>query len=201
MELTHQNDIQQKSATTGTYSLRVLDGGDIKDMIALQERVGSDDIIKKTASVLAAHFNAGHTALGIEKDGALVAQTTIKADPMLPQTATIGFMMTDPAHRGQGLNDMLVGKALTHMGYNGFMVAQARVKIDNSSTAWKKFEKHGFSIIGQGESPDQKGRQVYTLQKTLSDEFLIAGNIAAAETAQHEKTEDMQPSVFAAPSV
>lgn len=157
-----------------TYKTIALGHSDIAAMLELQNKIKSHDIIAKDAASLTAHFNAGHSAIGIIRDGVLIAQATIKPDPVKTNTATIGFLMTDPAHRGQGLSNSLIGAALQKMGYEGFDTAQARVKVDNQQTAWKHFERQGFAITETGESPDQKGRQVFTLQKALKPVFFGA---------------------------
>lgn len=177
--------------------LKELGTSDIPAMLALQARVQSGDVITKDAASLSALFNAGNVALGLYHNGALVAQATIKKERDIPQTGTIGFMMTDPAHRGTGLSNILIGHALTKMGYMGFDIAQARVKIDNGCAAWKRFEKHGFTLSSIGESPDCAGRQVYTLSKTL-DHTLGAHFLATTNnTAQRQRVHDQQQTLVA----
>lgn len=160
---------QQKENTQTTQdlaTLTVLGAEDIPAMLALQDKVGSADIIAKTKESLTAHFNAGNAALGIVQDGRLVSQLTVKSENA-GETATIGFFMTDPDYRGQGLAGQLLDMAINTIKDTGFSHAQARVKLDNGTQAWKHFAKQGFDVVAKGESPDQAGRQVFVLQKQL----------------------------------
>ncbi len=200
MNYTNLKTIQSKPIPDAdVLTLKTLGKRDIPAMLALQDRVHSGDIIAKDTATLTTLFNTGNSALGIFKNGELVAQATIKKELDIPKTGTIGFMMTDPAHRGAGLSDILIDHALTRMGYMGFDVAQARVKIDNGSAAWRRFEKHGFEITGVGESPDCAGRQVYTFQKTLSAHFLATNNNTAQRQRPHDQSNAVMPLARPAP--
>lgn len=164
-----QAALKTEHLKTDTPSVKILGKADIPAMLALQDKVQSGDLIARDSFSLRRHFNNGDTAIGIEHEGKLLAQLTIKAETAADDTATIGFFMTDPDHRGHGYAGQLLSSATAYIEENGFSTAQARVKQDNGTQAWKHFAKQGFDLVSTGESPEQAGRQVYVLQKQFED--------------------------------
>lgn len=196
---THATGItDQTNQTTQSYSVREMTHHDIPAMLAVQEDVNSPHVIPRDAAYLQAHFKAGHKAIGIFDGENLAAQATItiraENTSRAPQSfralfadkalsgGTIGFMMTHPAYRGHGLNKQLVRAAIAILTAQGHDFIQARVRVENEHCAAGSFLKQGFTIAGEGQSPDSPAHKVWTYQKPLTARAAaLAGQTLAAD--------------------
>jgi len=141
------------------YKIVVLDaanltGHTLDQMMALQDKVAkvqapdpANAIDYKTALEVLDHYSNGGTGLGVfTASGQLIGQTMITASG---KNALIGWVMVDPAYRGNQLCASLIHMSRTVAAEQGAEQVEAHVRTHNKA-AIAKFSNAGFIVTGSG---------------------------------------------------
>ena len=151
-------------AAAPRYSLRLLNYAHIPQMLALQARTGTENIIARDSEYYKEHFRKGHTALGmVNAHGMLVAHALVRSDR---HNTTMLNVLVDPEHRGQSLHSKMIDKWLEIATKAGIKTASARIKIDNIASI-RNFDKAGMEITKTELSPEDPTRMTYLMTKSL----------------------------------
>lgn len=155
--------------TAGAHTLIALDERYIPAMLALQEAGGDGQIVERDYNTLRAHFQAGHSAIGVYDGHKLLAQALIRTDTLsdtFKKQTTMGGVVVAPEARGQGLMDLMVATWLRRATRDGIDTAHARVRVGNEKS-WAGFMRHALAITAVGASPDHPHEQVYFMHRPL----------------------------------
>ena len=160
------------------YALLQLDLGNVDSILDLQSRVSGDNTIQRDKGYLSAHFNNGHSALGVLHGSKLVGHALMTQDvvysdqsvnhaPALSYTQnTISMFLIDPEHAGKGLGSRILQAWEAAAKATGADVLHARVKASNQA-GYKRFNKMGLETQYQAPSPDDAQRIVSYMYKSL----------------------------------
>lgn len=184
---TARTKVLKVGPATWPHFIRTLDESHIPAILALQAEAGDGQVIDRTAQSLTAHFNAGHTAIGVFHGGQLVGQSLIRTEdiPAAPlpvkgdlkqqfiKQSLIGGVVVSKAARGQGLGATMINLWLSMAEKAGADVAHARVRVGNQKS-WEIFMQSGLSITSSGPSPDHPHEKVYFMHKPLTHSFELS---------------------------
>lgn len=150
--------------TAPVYNMQLLDCAHIAQMLLLQARTGTEQVVERDADYYHNHFQTGQSALGMfDEQGLLVAQALIRGDK---HKTTMLNVLVDPDHRGQKLHSRIIDKWLEVATREGIKSATARVRIDNMPSL-TNFDKAGMTISKMEPSPEAPEHMTYVMTKSL----------------------------------
>jgi RimJ/RimL family protein N-acetyltransferase len=174
------------------YQICLAHEDDIQNILELQARVYQDlpeakknFIVPKTEAFFQDHLHQGNPIMMVVVRGQCIAQSIIRApsaaDPHIGMTdmeelkqypkesiTILQGVVCDPAYRGNGLMEQMVGQWLNWAQENDRPYALAEIEVRNHHS-WSVFMKQGMWLVGLGRD-ENDGANFYNAFQNLEEE-------------------------------